>query len=75
MVGRKPRFSEEEKLSMLARMNNGENVSRLAELDAHNPGGLTFMVFPAGVLAGMSAAWTAVATHSARTGRMISSAG
>lgn len=36
MVGRKPRFSEEEKLSMLARMHNGENVSRLAdELGIH----------------------------------------
>ncbi|WP_234908072.1 transposase [Ensifer canadensis] len=36
MVGRKPRFSEEEKLSMLVRMHNGENVSRLAdELGIH----------------------------------------
>nr|AFJ91609.1 short hypothetical protein [Sinorhizobium meliloti] len=43
--------------------------------DQSGPGGLTFMAFPAGVLAGMSAAWTAVATHSARTGRMVSSAG
>ncbi|RWA59778.1 MAG: hypothetical protein EOQ28_32745 [Mesorhizobium sp.] len=29
MVARKPRFSEQEKLSMLLRMQNGENVSRL----------------------------------------------
>ncbi|MER8537557.1 transposase [Mesorhizobium sp. M1005] len=36
MVGRKPRFSEEEKLSMLLRMQRGENVSRLAdELGIH----------------------------------------
>ncbi|RWC21029.1 MAG: hypothetical protein E5V25_08695 [Mesorhizobium sp.] len=36
MVGRKPRFSEQEKLSMLLRMRNGENVSRLAdELGIH----------------------------------------
>ncbi|MER9794752.1 transposase [Mesorhizobium sp. M0213] len=36
MVGRKPRFSEEEKLSMLLRMQSGENVSRLAdELGIH----------------------------------------
>lgn len=36
MVGRKPRFSKEEKLSMLVRMHNGENVSRLAdELGIH----------------------------------------
>lgn len=36
MVGRKPRFSEEEKLSMLLRMQNGENISRLAdELGIH----------------------------------------
>ncbi|RWH49662.1 MAG: hypothetical protein EOQ82_32170 [Mesorhizobium sp.] len=36
MVGRKPRFSEQEKLSMLLRMQNGENVSRLAdELGIH----------------------------------------
>lgn len=36
MVGRKPRFSEEEKLSMLVPMHNGENVSRLAdELGIH----------------------------------------
>lgn len=32
------------------------------------------MAFPAGVLAGISAALTAVASHSARTGRVISSA-
>lgn len=36
MVGRKPRLSEEEKLSMLLRMQRGENVSRLAdELGIH----------------------------------------
>ncbi|RNJ42645.1 hypothetical protein B5V01_16670 [Mesorhizobium erdmanii] len=36
MVGRKPRFSEKEKLSMLLRLQRGENVSRLAdELGIH----------------------------------------
>lgn len=43
--------------------------------DQFGPGELAFMAFPAGVLAGISAALTAVATHLAQTGHEISSAG